>query len=375
MYYWTFSGNSQKEFRKSFIFNISRELYCFFAWEMSKYKELFLDNVLENGATMELSIGNVKLRNNLIMAPMAGVTDIFFRNIVWQHGAGLTVSEMVSAKSIVYGNKNTIRLMENYEHLRPFSIQFFGSEPDILAEAIQRIDSDYPSIAYDIVDINMGCPMPKIVKNGEGSALMQNPKLAGELIAAAVKASHRPVTVKIRKGFTNATTNAVEMAKIAEANGASAIAVHGRTRDQYYSGTADWGIIKEVKQAVSIPVIANGDIFTPEIAVDVFDKTICDGLMLARGAMGNPWLFSRTLEYLTTGILPPLPTANEIIQTAISHLHAVATCPTARIEEMRKHISWYTKGMHGSAEVRRRVNLAKTAQEMETLLYEMRTSQ
>ena len=323
---------------------------------------------------MELSIGNVKLRNNLIMAPMAGVTDIFFRNIVWQHGAGLTVSEMVSAKSIVYGNKNTIRLMENYDHLRPFSIQFFGSEPNILAEAIQRIDSDYPSIAYDIVDINMGCPMPKIVKNGEGSALMQNPKLAGELVAAAVQASHRPVTVKIRKGFTNATTNAVEMAIIAEANGASAIAVHGRTRDQYYSGTADWGIIKDVKQAVNIPVIANGDIFTPEAALSVFGKSDCDGLMLARGVMGNPWLFSRTLAYLATGELPPLPTQDDIIQTAIAHLHAVAAA-NARIEEMRKHISWYTKGMHGSAEIRRRVNIAKTAQEMETLLNEMRNFQ
>ena len=305
------------------------------------------------------------------MAPMAGVTDIFFRDIVWQHGAGLTVSEMVSAKSIVYGNKNTIRLMENYSHIRPWSIQFFGHEPDILAEAVKRIDADFPTIAYDIVDINMGCPMPKIVKNGEGAALMQNPILAGQMIESAAKASHRPVTVKIRKGFTSATANAVEMAKVAQESGAAAITVHGRTRDQYYSGKADWDSIKAVKQAVSIPVIGNGDIFSPEEAAQCLQDSGCDGLMIARGVMGNPWLFSRTLEYIQTGEMPLPPTHEQIIETAIKHLHAVAAHPTARIEEMRKHISWYTKGMYGSADIRRRVNKACTANEMETLLKEI----
>jgi len=306
------------------------------------------------------------------MAPMAGVTDIFFRNIIWQHGAGLTVSEMVSAKSIVYGNKNTIRLMENSSHIRPWSIQFFGHEPEVMAAAIKQLDDNYPTVEYDIVDINMGCPMPKIVKNGEGAALMQNPMLAGKIIEAAVKASHRPVTVKIRKGFTPATTNAVEMAKIAQESGAAAIAVHGRTRDQYYSGTADWEAIKAVKQAVNIPVIGNGDIFTPEFAVKCLTESGCDGLMIARGAMGNPWLFSRTLQYIKSGELPPTPTEAQIIETAINHIHAVAAHGTARIEEMRKHISWYTKGMYGSAEIRRRVNKAKTAHEMEDLLHSIK---
>lgn len=315
-----------------------------------------------------MQFANIKLRNNLIMAPMAGVTDILFRDIVWQHGAGLTVSEMVSAKSIVYGNKNTIRLMENYSHIKPFSIQFFGHEPHIMAEAIKKLDENYPKVNYDIVDINMGCPMPKIVKNGEGAALMQNPILAGQMIEAAVKASHRPVTVKIRRGFTNATANAIEMAKVAQESGASAITVHGRTRDQYYAGEACWDIVKAVKQTVNISVIGNGDIFTPEYAAKCLQQSGCDGLMIARGAMGNPWLFSRILGYIKTGEIPPKPTQQQIIETAISHLHAADKHPTIRIEEMRKHISWYTKGMYGSAEIRQRVNKAKTAHEMEELL-------
>ena len=316
-----------------------------------------------------MQFGNITLKNNLIMAPMAGVTDIFFRSIVWDHGAGLTVSEMVSAKSIVYGNKGTIRLMENHSHIRPWSIQFFGNEPHTLADAIKRLDQDFPGIGYDIVDINMGCPMPKIVKNGEGAALMTNPILAGQMIEHAVKASHRPVTVKIRKGFTNATANAVEMAKIAQESGAAAIAVHGRTRDQYYTGLADWDAIKAVKQAVSIPVIGNGDIFTAQGAIECLQHSGCDGLMIARGAMGNPWLFSQIIGYIKTGVLPPPPTKEEIIKTAIKHLHAVAAHPTARIEEMRKHISWYTKGMYGSSEVRHRVNKATTVAQMEELLW------
>ncbi|MCL2286857.1 MAG: tRNA dihydrouridine synthase DusB [Firmicutes bacterium] len=318
-----------------------------------------------------MQLGNVKIRNHLIMAPMAGVSDQFFRDIVWQHGAGLTVSEMVSAKSIVYGNKNTIRLMENPAYMHPWSIQFFGHEPEILSEAIKRIDDNFPEVQYDIVDINMGCPMPKIVKNGEGAALMQSPLLAAQMIESAVKASHRPVTVKIRKGFTPATVNAVEMAKIAEGSGAAAIVVHGRTRDQYYSGEADWDAISAVKQAVKIPVIGNGDIFTPETAIKRMQESGCDGLMIARGAMGNPWLFSRTLKYFETGTLPPPPTKVDVIKTAIAHLHAVAAHPTARIEEMRKHISWYTKGMYGSADIRRRVNKASTVDEMENLLSEI----
>jgi len=313
-----------------------------------------------------LLLGNVQIRNNLIMAPMAGVTDVFFRALVWEHGAGLTVSEMVSAKSIVYNNKNTFRLLENNSDIRPYSVQFFGHEPEVISEAIKRLE-DFP---FDIVDINMGCPMPKITKNGEGAALMTTPVLAGQIIEAAVNASHRPVTVKIRKGFTPATANAVEMARIAQECGAVAVAVHGRTRDQFYTGLADWDAIAAVKQAVSIPVFGNGDISTPEIAVERLK--LCDGLLVARGAMGNPWLFSRTLAFLETGILPPPPTHHEIIETAIKHLRAVDTHEFMRIQEMRKHLCWYTKGMHGSADVRRRVNNADSADEMEEILRELR---
>lgn len=291
------------------------------------------------------------------MAPMAGVTDKAFRQIVCEYGAGLTVSEMVSAKSIVYGNKNTFALMENNTDVRPWAVQFFGREPEILAEAVKRLEA-HP---FDIVDINMGCPMPKIVKNGEGAALMKDPLLAGRLIEAAVNASSRPVTVKIRKGFTQATANAVEMAHVAQESGAAILAVHGRTRDQFYTGEADWNAIEEVKTAVKIPVIGNGDIFTPETAVKRI-KT-CDGIMIARGALGNPWLFSRTLEFLETGILPPPPNFDEIIKTALRHLHMSVNCI-----EMRKHLCWYTKGMPGSAEARRKINNAKTAKEMEEIL-------
>ena len=303
------------------------------------------------------------LKNHIYMAPMAGVTDRAFRALVHKHGAGLTFSEMVSAKSIVYRNKNTAILLENDPHVRPWAVQFFGHEPEILAEAIQML-VDCP---FDIVNINMGCPMPKIVKNGEGAALMTNPPLAGRMIEAAVKASSRPVTVKIRKGFTPSSLNAVEMAKIAEAAGAANITVHGRTRCQYYTGIADWDAIAEVKRAVKIPVIGNGDIFSAEIAVKRLEESGCDGIMVARGAMGNPWIFSRTVAYLETGVLPPEPTQEEIIKTAIAHLHAVAE-QKSNIVEMRKHLSWYTKGMHGSAELRSKINKALTAQEMETLL-------
>jgi nifR3 family TIM-barrel protein len=309
---------------------------------------------------MMFNFGKIILKNILIMAPMAGVTDKFFRKILWEHGAGLTVSEMFSAKSIVYANKNTFRLMENDENVRPWSVQFFSHEPEILSEAIKRLEGE----PFDIVDINMGCPMPKIVKNGEGAALMTNPPLAGKLIEAAVKASARSVTVKIRKGFTAASANAVEMARIAQESGAAAVAVHGRTRDQYYAGEADWNAIADVKAAVKIPVIGNGDIFSPEIAAE--RKNFCDALMIARGALGNPWLFSRTLKFLETGEIPPPPSFDEIIQTALRHLRSVEN-----IIEMRKHLCWYTKGMVGSADVRRRINNAKSINEMEDILIKL----
>ncbi|MCL2203705.1 MAG: tRNA dihydrouridine synthase DusB [Defluviitaleaceae bacterium] len=318
-----------------------------------------------------MRIGNIAIPNNLLMAPMAGITDATFRALVASHGAGLTFSEMVSAKSLVYGNKNTFRLLEN-ENIRPWAVQFFGHEPRILADAIARLDAEAGDggFPYDIVNINMGCPMPKIVNNGDGAALMKNPLLVGQLVEAAVGASPRPVTVKIRLGFTPATKNAVEIARVAQESGAALVIVHGRTRDQYYAGEAHWDEISAVKAAIKIPVIGNGDIFVPEDAIKRLHSSGCDGIMVARGAMGNPWIFSRTVAYLETGELPPPPGKAEIVATAIGHLHAVAR-RKGRIEEMRKHLSSYTKGMPGSAQARQHINLAKTAQEMETLLREL----
>jgi nifR3 family TIM-barrel protein len=312
-----------------------------------------------------MKIGAVTLSNNIFMAPMAGITDCTFRALVARHGAGLTFSEMVSAKSLVYGNKNTYRLLEN-DGIRPWAVQLFGHEPEIMEEAIRKL-GDFP---FDIVNLNMGCPMPKVVNNGDGAALMKNPVLAGQMVEAAVKASARPVTVKIRLGFTPSTKNAVEVARAVQESGAAQVIVHGRTRDQYYSGQADWEEIYAVKVAIKIPVIGNGDIFMPEDAIHRLQSGGCDGIMVARGALGNPWLFSRTVSYLQTGVLPPPPGTAEIVETALAHLHAVAA-RKSRVEEMRKHLSWYTKGMPGSAALRRRINLAKTAQEMETLLGEL----
>ena len=295
------------------------------------------------------------------MAPMAGVTDRHFRELVWEHGAGLTFSEMVSAKSIVYGNKKTYLLMENSAHVRPWAMQFFGHEPEILSEAIKKLE-DLP---FDIVNINMGCPMPKIVNNGEGAALMRNPKLVGEMIEAAVKASTRPVTVKIRLGFTRQSMNAVHIAHVAAESGAEHVIVHGRTRDQYYTGEADWDEINKVKESSKIPIIGNGDIYTPEIAIERLK--VVDGVMIARGAYGNPWIFSRTLKLLETGDLPPEPSCDEIIETALKHMRDFLASG-GQIVQMRKHLTWYTKGFVGSAEARKKINNALSATEMESIL-------
>ena len=317
---------------------------------------------------MAMQIGHITLPNPILMAPMAGVTDRVFRALVARHGAGLTFSEMVSAKSIIYNNQNTHRLLENDTAVRPWAVQFFGSEPEVLAAAIRRLDELHGGFApYDIVDINMGCPMPKIVKNGEGAALANDPLLAGRLVAAAVSASSRPVTVKVRKGFTPARINAAQMARIAQESGASCVTVHGRTRDQYYTGEADWQAIADVKAAVRIPVIGNGDIFSPETAVQRLTNGDVDGIMIARGAYGNPWLFSRTLAALATGEVPPPPDRAEVIATALSHLRE-ATALYGDVRAMRKHLSWYTKGMHGSAELRRAINHTETEAGMIALL-------
>lgn len=318
---------------------------------------------------MTLKIGSVELPNPVILAPMAGVSDLPFRLLCREQGAGLVCMEMVSAKAIAYHNRNTERLMEINDREHPVSLQLFGSEPDLMAEIAAQIE-DKP---FDILDINMGCPVPKIVGNGEGSALMKNPKLIEEIITKVSRAIKKPLTVKFRKGFDDAHVNAVEIAKIAEASGAAAVAVHGRTREQFYSGTADWEIIRQVKEAVSIPVIGNGDVDSPEKAKALLDSTGCDGVMIGRAARGNPWLFHRVVEYLETGKLLDKPSGEEIKAMMLRHARMQVACKGdyTGIREMRKHISWYTTGLPGSAKLRGKINSVESLQEMEELLQEM----
>lgn len=315
---------------------------------------------------MKLKIGNVELENNLILAPMAGVTDLPFRMLCKEQGCGLLYTEMVSAKAILYKNRNTEALLETREEERPIAVQLFGSDPDIVGDMAARL-SEGP---YDFIDINMGCPVPKVVNNGEGSALMKNPGLVEQILSAMVKKSSKPVTVKIRKGFDEAHANAVEIAKIAEACGVAAVAVHGRTREQYYSGKADWEVIRRVKEAVRIPVIGNGDIWEPEDAGRMLRETGCDGLMLARGAQGNPWLFSRINHYLDTGETLPGPDRDEICRMIMRHarLQVEQKGEFAGMREMRKHVAWYTSGLPHSAGIRRDSNLVETLTELEELL-------
>ena len=313
-----------------------------------------------------MRIGNVVLENNIILAPMAGVTDLPFRLLCKEQGVGMTCTEMVSAKAISFHNKNTESLLEISEKERPVSLQLFGSDPDIISEVASYIEER----PFDILDINMGCPVPKVAGNGEGSALMQNPKLVGEIIYKTARAIKKPVTVKIRKGFSEKNVNAVEIAKIAEANGAAAIAVHGRTREQYYSGKADWDIIRQVKEAVKIPVIGNGDVDSPQKAKELLEQTGCDGIMVGRGARGNPWIFREIKAYLEKGELIPRPSKDEIKSMMLRHarMQIEYKGTYTGIREMRKHISWYTAGFPGSAKLRGAINLVKTYEELEQLL-------
>lgn len=315
---------------------------------------------------MKLKIGNIELENNLILAPMAGVTDLPFRVLCKEQGCGLLYTEMVSAKAILYKNRNTQELMKIDPKERPVAIQLFGSDPEIVSDIAHQIE-DGP---YDFIDINMGCPVPKIVNNGEGSALMKNPKLVEEILSSMVKKVKKPVTVKFRKGFNDDSINAVEIAKIAESCGVAAVAVHGRTREQFYSGKADWDIIRQVKEAVQIPVIGNGDIFTPQDAKRMMDETGCDGLMIARGARGNPWLFARTNHYLDTGELLPEPDADEIARMILRHAEMQVEMKGEEngMKEMRKHIAWYTAGLPHSASIRRECNELETIEELKKML-------
>ena len=314
----------------------------------------------------QLKIGNVTLENRYILGPMAGVTDLPFRLLCKEQGAGLLCMEMVSAKAILYNNKNTETLLEIHPDEQPVSLQFFGSDPKIMSEMAKRVEER----PFDIMDINMGCPVPKVVKNGEGSALMKNPKLVHEIVSAMVKAINKPVTVKIRKGFDDTCINAVEIAKIIEDAGAAAVAVHGRTREQYYSGTADWEIIRQVKEAVSIPVIGNGDVTSPQKAEELVKQTGCDGIMIARGAQGNPWIFSEMIAYEQTGQLPDRPVRREVREMMLRHarLQLQYKGEYLGIREMRKHVAWYTKGLQGSAKLREEINRVESYAELEELL-------
>ena len=315
---------------------------------------------------MKLRIGNTVLENNVILAPMAGVTDLPFRVLCREQGAGCVVTEMVSAKAVLYNNKNTRELLQIDPAERPAAVQLFGSEPDIMAEIAARLEEG----PYDYIDVNMGCPVPKIVNNGEGSALMKNPERAKEVLTAMVKAVKKPVTVKFRKGFNDLSVNAVEFAKMAESCGVAAVAVHGRTREQYYSGKADWDIIRQVKEAVRIPVIGNGDIFTPEDAGRMLKETGCDGIMVARGAKGNPWLFGRINHYLDTGEVLPGPSMAEIKAMILRHGRMLVQFKGEGVamREMRGHMAWYTTGLPHSATLRNEINQVETLEGFVELL-------
>ena len=313
-----------------------------------------------------LKIGNIELENRYILGPMAGVTDLPFRLLCKEQGAGLLCMEMVSAKAIYYNNRNTESLLEIHPDETPVSLQLFGSDPKIMSEIAKRIEER----PFAILDVNMGCPVPKVVRNGEGSALMKEPKLVYEIVSALVKAIDKPVTVKIRKGFDDDHVNAVEIAKIIEEAGAAAVAVHGRTREQYYSGKADWDIIRQVKEAVSIPVIGNGDVTSPQKADVLVRQTGCDGIMIARGAEGNPWIFSEMIHWEETGELPSRPDKDEIREMMLKHarLQLKYKGEFCGIREMRKHVAWYTKGLKGAARLREKVNAVESLEELENLL-------
>ncbi|WP_303864944.1 tRNA dihydrouridine synthase DusB [Alkalibaculum bacchi] len=309
-----------------------------------------------------MKIGDLELDNKYILAPMAGVTDLPFRLLCKEQGCSLMYTEMISAKGLYYGDKKTRSLMETLDEEKPIGIQIFGSDPKIMAKVVKEQIND---MTFALVDINAGCPAPKIVKNGDGSALMKNPELLGEIVYAVAKESRIPVTVKIRSGWDDTHINAVEVARIIEDAGANAITVHGRTRAQFYSGKSNWDIIKRVKEQLQIPVIGNGDVKSYKNAISLLDSTKCDGIMIGRGSLGNPWIFSMLVNQCEK-----CPSPQEKIQTAIKHMEMLLEIKPEKVVmgEIRKHIGWYTKGLQGSAEIRNQINQTLSSVEVKDLL-------
>jgi len=318
--------------------------------------------------TIQLKIGDTILDNNVFLAPMAGITDMPFRILCKEQGCGLVYTEMVSAKGMHYLDEKTRLLTEISEKEKPVAVQIFGSDPDIMAGVAARLNNS----EADFIDINMGCPTPKITKNGEGSALMLKPRLVEQIVRQVSGATQKPITVKIRKGWDDSSVNAVEVAQAAAESGAQAVAGHGRTREQFYSGTADWDIIKQVKAAIKIPVIGNGDINTPEAAKRMLEHTGCDAVMVGRGAQGNPWIFDRILKYLSTGEIMPEPSVSEKIEMIIRHMDMMTEFKGEHtgVKEMRKHIAWYIKGMYGASQIKERIFKMSVSEHISSLLKE-----